>query len=476
MSTHLETLQGFRQDLYRSFPYRRDSILDLLDALSSNERAHSPVELSLNQCFRRQHGALYPAIDAVYCESEFPVCSLEARRQGEAILATIPVPQHRHYQVFGIDETPNERLYARCLADRQSVHRSTPVSGQVPISVGHNYSILAAMPEGKGEDWPRWAVPVSVDRVSSLSNAVAVACEQVARLMHSASSQRFALKVLTVDSRYPTPAFLYSLREYEDLLTIARLRSNRVLYCQPKGGGDKTRPRWYGERFCLQDQTSWPPPSAQTTLCPIPANTTNPSLQVRRWSNLLMRGTRDYPMHQYPFDLVQIQRLDETEHPQGQPLWLLVWGHHRQALSLDDVHHAYRQRFNLEHLLGFAKPHLLLTASQTCDIAHEIHWVRLACLAHVQLWLARRLVDTLPLPWQRYLPQARSRHLTPRQVQRGFSTLIAQIGSPAAPAKPRGISQGRPKGTRLTPQAPCPIVKFHPPTKRCRCKDAQNPA
>jgi hypothetical protein len=473
MSTHLEGLQGFRQDLYSSFPYRRDSILDLLDALSSNERARSPVELSLNQCFRRQDGALYQAIENAYDESEFPGCSMEARHQGEAILATIPVPQQRHYQVFGIDETPNERLYARCLADRQRVDRSTPVSGQVPISVGHNYSILAAMPEVAAEDWSRWAVPVSVERVSSVSHAIAVAQGQVEQLMGSPSAQRFGLKVFTVDRRYPTAAMLYGLREYADLVTIARLRSNRVLYRQPETGGDKTRPRWYGERFCLQDETTWPPPSAQTTLCPMPANAATPSLRIRRWSNLLMRGTRDYPMHQYPFDLVQIQRLDETDHPQGQPLWLLVWGHQRQALSLDDVHHAYRQRFNLEHFLGFAKPHLLLTASQTCDIA-EIHWVRLACLAYVQLWLARRLVDALPLPWQRYLPQVRSRHLTPRQVQRGFATLIAQIASPAAPAKPRGISPGRPKGTRLSPPAPCPIVKFHPPTKPCRCKDAQN--
>jgi hypothetical protein len=68
---------------------------------------------------------------------------------------------------------------------------------------------------------------------------------------------------------------------------------------------------------------------------------------------------------------------------------------------------------------------LLLTAFQTCDVTHEIHWLRLACIAYSQLWLARRLVDALPLPWQRYLPQARTRRLTPRQVQRGFVTLIA---------------------------------------------------
>jgi hypothetical protein len=48
MSDHLETLRQFRQGIYESFPYRRDSLLDLLDALSSNERARSTVELILN--------------------------------------------------------------------------------------------------------------------------------------------------------------------------------------------------------------------------------------------------------------------------------------------------------------------------------------------------------------------------------------------------------------------------------------------
>ncbi len=44
MATHLEMLERFRQDLSHSFPHRRDSILDLPDALGSNERAGSPVE------------------------------------------------------------------------------------------------------------------------------------------------------------------------------------------------------------------------------------------------------------------------------------------------------------------------------------------------------------------------------------------------------------------------------------------------
>jgi hypothetical protein len=43
------------------------------------------------------------------------------------------------------------------------------------------------------------------------------------------------------DTNYFTnpPAFLYGLRDFPDWLTIARLRRNRVLYCQPDASGDK---------------------------------------------------------------------------------------------------------------------------------------------------------------------------------------------------------------------------------------------
>ena len=128
MSTHLEALRQFRQAIYRSFPYRRDSLLDLLDALSSNDRARSTVELSLKPCFRRQYSALYKAILQAYIESDYPVCRREACQQGAVLLNTLPPPRPLPSAVFGLDETPNERRYARCLKDRQNIHRATPVA------------------------------------------------------------------------------------------------------------------------------------------------------------------------------------------------------------------------------------------------------------------------------------------------------------------------------------------------------------
>ncbi len=476
MSTHLEPLREFRQAIYESFPYRRDSLLDLLDAFSSNDRARSTVELSLNPCFRRQYSALYKGLAEAYLESDYPVCSLEAYRQGAVLLDTLPSPTQLPYPVFGLDETPNERVFARCLSDRQNIHRSTAVAAQRPVSEGHNYSVLAAFPEATADDWSRWALPLSVDRVSSVSNAVEVAHTQIAQLLSYPQSATYPLKVLTVDSRYPTPAFLYGLRDKADLVVIARVRRNRTFYCQPAPDSSPTRPRWYGSRFQLNAPTTWPPPAQQETLTRCQPNGQSLSLHLMRWTNLLMRGSRDYPMHRWPFDLLCCQRLDADAHPQGSPLWLLIWGAARAQITPAHGQQAYGQRFRLEHFFGFAKPHLLLTAFQTCRTPHEINAVRLASLAYGQLWLARALVETLPLPWQRYTSRAKTQQRTPRQVQRGFAQLIQQFGSPAPPPKTRGIPTGRPKGTRLNPRSPCPLVKFHPPQKLCPCKDDQKSA
>ena len=332
------------------------------------------------------------------------------------------------------------------------------------------------MPEPPASEWPRWALPCSVERVSTLSNALEVAHSQVAQLMRQARVQAIPLKVLTVDSRYPTPAFLHPLYIYQDRVVIARLRRHRIWFQAPDPSQNKTRPRWYGQRLCLQDEATWPPADEEAVVRYTTAQGRAVTQRLRRWANLRLRGTRRHPMHRLPFDLVQVQGLDEDLQPQGQPLWLLVWGQQRQQVPLAEVPQAYRQRFHREHFLGFAKPHLLLDASQSYVTGHEINWVRLSSLAYIQLWLARDLVTLMPLPWQRYLPQHPQRQATPRSVQRGFSQLIRQMGTMATAPKPRGISPGRGKGTRLPPRTPCPRVKFRPARKRCRCQKTQQTA
>ena len=106
----------------------------------------------------------------------------------------------------------------------------------------------------------------------------------------------------------------------------------------------------------------------------------------------------------------------------------------------------------------FSKQQLLLTAYQTPETAREERWWHLVHLAYVMLWLARHLVQRVPRPWERYLPAAQQRQISPAQVQRDLARLIRQLGTPAQPPQPRGKSPGRAAGTKMPPRPHVKVV------------------
>ncbi len=48
MCDAVQRLVEFRETLYKTFSYRADAMMDLIDALAGNSSAASPVELSLS--------------------------------------------------------------------------------------------------------------------------------------------------------------------------------------------------------------------------------------------------------------------------------------------------------------------------------------------------------------------------------------------------------------------------------------------
>ena len=114
------------------------------------------------------------------------------------------------------------------------------------------------------------------------------------------------------------------------------------------------------------------------------------------------------------------------------------------------------------------------SALQTPEATHEQNWVRLSLLAYNQLWVARHLGQSMPLPWQRYLPSSSPVTASPAQVQRDFTRIIQQFGTFTRPPKPRGFSPGRLSGHSLTPRPFRPLVKFHPSRRFCPCKSQDN--
>jgi hypothetical protein len=462
-------LEQFRRQVYHSLDLRADATMDLIDALSSNTTARSVVELSLNPLFRREYSSVFDAIDNFVQASSLEQAAAERHRKEQELMRiiaqTLPPPQTRKFWLFGTDATSIPRPFASTLPDRGFVYQPNPIGSNKPVTIGHQLLMLAFLPEKTNAADPAWIVPLLVRRITTQETETEVGVELVASLMSDETLPFHQdLSVQVQDSRYSIPKFLSPMARYENLVTIARLRSNRVLFRPPESIPEEAtgpgHPTWYGQRFALSDPTTWGEPDqvAQTTHTSRRGRTY--TVYIEAWDPLLMRGQRDAPMHQSPFTLVRIRLLDA----QGRPvfkrdLWLVVMGQRRHALSLLEVYAAYRQRYDLEHFFRFGKQRLLLASYQTPDDEHAAYWWQLVLLAYVQLWLARALVQRMPRPWERYLPQPESGVASPSTTQRDFGRIIGQIGTPAAAPKPRGNSPGRAKGTRLEPRQRQPVVK-----------------
>jgi len=254
------------------------------------------------------------------------------------------------------------------------------------------------------------------------------------------------------DSSYSTPTFLSQAMLHPNLVTVVRVRSNRVFYQAPLphvGPRRRGHPLWYGQRFDLKDETTWSTPAhvAQTSLTTRRGKCLMVSLKA--WHNLRMRGTKSYPIHEHPFTLMPVQITAPNGERVFDSMWLIVMGNRRHELSLLEIWQSYRQRFDLEHFFRFGKQRLLMTADQTPDEQHEENWVQLCLLAYVQLWVARELSMHLPRSWERYLPTTPENVATPTAVQRDFARIISLIGTPAAASKTRGKSPGRAKGNSV---------------------------
>ncbi len=470
-------LEQFRLDLYENLPYRRDTLFDLLDALSSNTTARSVVELSLSPFFRRTYSSITDGLDNFFREAETEN-DVKLRRMWEQELVGVigpylPPPKKRKFWLFGIDVTSMPRPFAERLEDRTYVYEPNPLKGNKPVNIGHENSVLAYLPE-KEEGASPWLVPLIVRRVTSEETKNEVGAAAVIELFSNKSLPfKGKLKVLVGDCAYSAINFLGEVyggneeekegRGSEELVSIVRAANNRTFYhSAPEMAGKQPvgHPTWYGHPFRLSAPETGGQADAEEWTTWTTHRGKSYRVKLQGWHNIKMRGKRGYPMHEHPFTLVRAVVLDETGQPlYKRPLWLIVMGKRRVEISLVEIWEAYGQRVDLEHYFRFGKQKLLLNSYQTPDVAHEENWGQIVQLAYILLWLAAGLVEDMPRPWEKSPPTQKEGLASPSRTQRGFGAIISQIGTPAKPPKPRGNSPGRTKGQKPAPRKRQPVIK-----------------
>ncbi|VAW31383.1 hypothetical protein MNBD_CHLOROFLEXI01-4065 [hydrothermal vent metagenome] len=446
-------LEQFRQQLYQNFNNRADTLMELIDAICSNPYARSVVEYSLTPCFRRSYSTIFKAINEM---------ELDDLAIARLLAPYLPRPKQRSFWLLGTDVTPQPRQFAHTLADRGMVYQPNTIKGNIPVTIGHQYSTTVLLPEAEAGMSPSWVIPLMTCRVSTDEDKELVGSGQIDALLKEAKlpfGKRLCVDV--ADSSYSKPACLHANRHHPSLVTIVRARGTRVFYQQFVPDPDETKrpvgcPRKYGERFSLQEVDTWHQPDEEATFTERSRRGKTYHIKLKAWPNMLMPGKRKpkrLPMHLHPFTLVQIVRYDEKgELACKRPLWLIAIGERRHELRVLDIKKAYDRRYDIEHFFRFGKQRLLLTSFQTPEDGREEKWWQLTHLAYAQLWMARHAACSLPRPWERNLPEMKKGLLSPTMVQRDFGRIIRQIGTPAKPPKVRFISFGRPKGTKLPPR------------------------
>lgn len=451
ITLHTTNLKQFRVSLYENFNKQADTVMELVDALSSMPDAPSVVHYSLSPYFRRSYSMLYKGIDEL---------ALAPLWLAHRLVPYLPRPQAWPFWLLLVDVTPVPRPYAQTLADRGMVYQPEVVKGKLPVTIGHQYSTVVLGLEPEAGVSSSWVLPLQTARVATSDDKELVGADQVDRLLTD-EQLPFGqeLTVEAVDSSYSKPAYLHRHRKHPNLVTIARARGTRTVYHQYVPSAEEEassragHPTWYGDRFALPDATTWTKPDETHTLWETSRRGKEYRVEIQVWHNMLMTGKQKperLPMHEHPFTLVRIVRYNKDGTPAFKhPLWLIVMGDRRHELTLEHIYQAYAARFDIEHFFRFGKQKLLLVDFQTPDVTREETWLQLGHIAYAQLWMARHLVDALPNPWERNLPAMQRRLISPTLAQRGFGRVIRHLGTPAQPPKPRGNSPGRPKGFKF---------------------------
>lgn len=416
----------FRQDLYHFFPERKDSVMNLIDSLAGNQSATSVVRLSLEATYQRSYSTINKAIDHVFNR-------YSRSHEGMTRLLQENLPDCR---ILVTDITPIERPFASTLEDRCFIYKSSHINKRKPITVGHNYSFICALPQEK-----RWALPLSIERIKPMDMRTLVGVTQLEEIIKNSFQQW----IHVADTDYSNKNALKKL-SLLPCTSLIRFRSNRVLYF-PDNRSYKSsrRPRIYGKKFYFKH----PSKACEEVFI----ESENGGFKIERWNGLLIRDVR------LQIDVVRVRLYKNNRPIFKHPIWIGIIG--QKEISTRQVYDAYQRRFDIEHFFRFGKRKLLLNSFQTPKLENEENWLWVAALSQWMLYFAKQYAAYHPLPWEK-----KSRELlSPSDVQRDYGRIIKEIEQQASFPKRRGNSKGRAFGTKLPKRRCYKIVrklKFKP--------------
>lgn len=247
-------LESFRKSLYLLFSKRKDAIMNLLDALTTNgHQSKSVVQLSTSPFFERQYSSITDAIADGLPDADWG--GIQKLKYDYSNLNEGDKPTR-----FIVDCTPNPRPHAKKLLDRHITHAPNPAPGNKPICVGHQYSMIVSSSNSLKEKDKKWVIPISSKMVPSQEKGNEFGMHQLNDCINDLNlSDKLNLNV--ADSLYGTNECRKISSKQKNLVHTFRLRNDRNVYLQvsekDKSSG-KGRKKEYGAKMKLNDLTTHP--------------------------------------------------------------------------------------------------------------------------------------------------------------------------------------------------------------------------
>ena len=276
-----DKLKAFRQAAYQYLTRAKDATFELTDAVLLTRHAYSLADLSLSPAFRRSWSSIYEALQD---------CRPQRNKLMQLYIQQMPTDIR---PVLAGDHTVWSRPDALTLQERTIEHQATGVYGNRPITVGQGYSTIAWIPENTGS----WAIPLRHERITSWETPIDKAVWQLKQVCKYLPTRPISLW----DSEYGCAPFILktALIPADKLI---RLRSNLCLWTAPPPYGGKGRPRLHGQKFKLNDATTW-------TTAIETVESEHPQLgqlRISLWKDLHFQAAPHQPMQ-----LIRVERIDQ---------------------------------------------------------------------------------------------------------------------------------------------------------------------
>jgi len=415
---NFNTLKQFRHEVYGCFGQAKDALWNTVDALLSEDRAHSFPELSLSPLFERQWPSLYEGLEDG---------KIDQHRLRKVFTRFLPPPSAGQALWVGIDVSGIARPRSVTSADRSAQYVHNLPECEKPVTYGWQFSTAVALPETPSS----WTYALDQQRVRTETTAAQVAFAQMQQLVPLLP----ATTIFVLDRGYDSTCLWCQCSGLSHRGTLIRLKGNRCLYrAAPPPTGKKGAPRKDGDKLRPDDPTTHANPDGQWE----DEDAKGRLIQLRWWNHLHVKDARYLDL-----TVIRVERPQAANSERDPRVSWFVWIGAPDA-AIPQIAVRYVRRFSQEHGYRFDKQALLWDKPRLRTPAQFERWTHLVAIAHNQLVLARDVVAPDLRPWENT-----QRIPTPQQVRRGMLKLLPTLGTPARTPQPRGKSPGRAKGTKI---------------------------